>query len=183
MSEPTNRPPASPDPSAPLFTEPPRERSFPAAAVIVAAVAIVVVVVLLFVLGRHRETPSPTTVQPAAAYSTNLAISEVQMSESESLSGGKSTYMDGHIVNHGSQTVTGITAQVLFPIDGQPPQVMTVPMNLIRTREPYIDTEPLSAAPLAPGGAADFRLIFEGVSENWDQQKTPELHIIAVHTK
>lgn len=105
------------------------------------------------------------------------------MSESESLSGGKSTYLDGKITNNGTQTVTGITVQVLFPIDGQPPQVMTVPLNLIRTREPYIDTEPVSAAPLAAGSEADFRLIFDSVSDNWDQQQTPAVHIIGVETR
>lgn len=112
-----------------------------------------------------------------------MAISNIQMSESESLSGGKSTYLDGHIVNNGGQTVTGVTVQVLFPIDGQPPQLMTVPMQLIRAREPYVDTEPVSVAPLKPGAQADFRLIFEGVSDSWDQQRTPTMHIIQVETR
>jgi hypothetical protein len=45
-----------------------------------------------------------------------------------------------------------------------------------------VDTEPLSAAPLGPGGEADFRLIFEGVSDSWDQ-KTPNLQIVQVSTR
>ena len=36
------------------------------------------------------------------------------MSESSNLAGGKVTYVDGHIANKGSRTVTGITVQVLF---------------------------------------------------------------------
>ena len=36
------------------------------------------------------------------------------MSESSNLAGGKVTYIDGHITNSGSKTVTGISVQVLF---------------------------------------------------------------------
>jgi hypothetical protein len=63
-----------------------------------------------------------------------------------------------------------------------PPQIQTVALNLIRTREPYVDTQPVSAAPIAPGGQADFRLIFENVQDNWNQ-KQPELHIVQVGTR
>jgi hypothetical protein len=105
------------------------------------------------------------------------------MSESTSLSGGKSTYIDGHIANKGDKTVTGITVQVLFANDtGMPPQIETVPLNLIRTREPYVDTQPISAAPLAPGGEADFRLIFENIQESWNQQ-TPAMRAVQVSTR
>jgi hypothetical protein len=45
-----------------------------------------------------------------------------------------------------------------------------------------VDTQPLSAAPLAPGAGADFRLIFEGVGDNWNQ-KAPTLEIVQVSTK
>jgi hypothetical protein len=183
MSEPPNISPVPPNPSGGLFTEPPRERSFPTAAVVLAAAAVVVVVAVLLVVGRHKPAPSPTTVQPLAAYASSLEVSNLQASESESLSGGKSTYVDGHIVNHGGQTVTGITVQALFSSGaGQPPQVMTVPLSLVRTREPYIDTEPVSSAPLAPGTQADFRLIFEGVGDGWNEQ-TPAVHIIQVVTR
>ena len=37
-------------------------------------------------------------------------------------------------------------------------------------------------APLAPGAGADFRLIFEGVGDNWNQ-KAPTLEIVQVSTK
>jgi len=40
----------------------------------------------------------------------------------------------------------------------------TLPLRLIRMREPYIDLEPVSAAPLKPGGEQDFRLIFDAVT-------------------
>ena len=167
-----------------MFSEPPRERSFPTTAVAIATVAVVILVLVLVMLDhRHGAAPAPKTVQPLAAYASSLVVSNIQMSESTSISGGKSTYIDGHIANHGSSTVTGITVQVLFANDtGMPPQIETVPLLLIRTREPYVDTEPVSTAPLAPGAEADFRLIFEGINENWNQQ-TPEIHVTQTITR
>ena len=183
MSEQTNFPPPPPDPSGRLFTEPPKERSFPTTPVVLAVVAVLIVVAALLIVGRHKTPTAPTTVQPQAAYASNLELSNLQPSESDSLSGVKSIYLDGHIVNHGGQTITGITVQALFANDaGQPPQVETVPLAIIRTRQPYVDTEPVSAAPLAPGGQADFRLIFEGVNDSWNE-KTPAVHVIAVTTR
>ncbi len=50
------------------------------------------------------------------------------MSQSTSISGGTSTFLDGHVRNTGDQTLTGITVQVLFPNDeGQAPAIQTVP--------------------------------------------------------
>lgn len=167
-----------------MFTEPPKERSFPTTAVAIAAGAVLILVAVLFLMGRKdgKDTLG-NTAQPLAAYASNLALTDIKMSESTSISGGKSTYIDGHVTNRGASTVDGITVQVLFANDqAMPPQIMTVPLNLIRTREPYVDTQPVSAAPLAPNGGADFRLIFEGINENWNGQQ-PEIHIVRVGTK
>lgn len=167
-----------------MFTEPPRERTFPTATVAIAAVALVILAAVLITLGRrHAPAPPPATLQPVAAYAANLALSNIQMSESTSLSGGKSTYIDGHIANHGPSTVTAITVQVAYANDqAMPPQIFTVPLDLIRMREPYVDTEPVSAAPISPGGEADFRLIFEGINDNWNGQQ-PEVRITRVVTR
>lgn len=161
----------------PLFREPPREKAFPTAAVSIAAVVVVIAIVALLVVGRHdgRATAS-------AAYASSLELTNLRPSQSESLSGGRSTYLDGHIVNHGNQTVTGATVQATFGVDGGTAQTLTAPVSVIRTREPYVDIQPLSAASLAPGAGADFRLIFEGVGDNWDQ-KTPTLQVVQVSTK
>jgi len=58
----------------------------------------------------------------------------------------------------------------------------TLPLRLIRVREPYVDLEPISAAPLAPGGEQDFRLIFDAVSPDWDGAY-PEIRILHVESK
>jgi hypothetical protein len=162
-----------------MFQEPPQERSFPTTAVAIAATAIVILVIVLVALGRrHGGAQNQNTLQPLAAYAPQLALSNLQMSESTSLSGGKSTYIDGHITNNGASTVTGITVQVVFS-GPQPPQLETAPLQIIRIRQPEVDTEPVSAAPLAPGAGADFRLIFEDVSPDWNQQ-TPQIRVIGV---
>jgi hypothetical protein len=44
-------------------------------------------------------------------------------------------------------------------------------------KEPYIDTEPVSAAPIKPGDDREFRLTFETVPENWNLQM-PEVWVI-----
>jgi hypothetical protein len=99
------------------------------------------------------------------------------------MSGGKQTYLEGHIANHGSRTVTGVTVQVVFHNDvSMPPQIETGPLSLIYMRQPYIDSHPISAAPLAPGAEGDFRLIFDDISDNWNQQM-PQIRITAVETR
>jgi hypothetical protein len=100
------------------------------------------------------------------------------MSESENLTGGKQTYLDGHIVNTGGRTVTAVMVQVVFRNDEDlAPRIDTLPLTLIRMKEPYIDTAPVSAAPLKPGDDREFRLTFETVPENWNQQM-PEVRVI-----
>ena len=93
------------------------------------------------------------------------------------------TYVDGHVKNIGQRAIVEASLQVVFNNDVQmPPQVESAPLNLIRTHEPYIDTEPLSAAPLAPGEEREFRLAFEDISENWNQTN-PTLRVTRVKLK
>jgi hypothetical protein len=177
----------NPSPSSqptPMFAEPAPGRNFPITAVAIAAVAIAILVTVLVLMGKRQEAgPPPNRVLPAAAYAPNLELRNVHMSESTSMSGGKLTYIEGHIANHGPATVTGITVQVVFANDvTMPPQIETGPLNLIYMREPYVDTHPVSAAPLAPGAEGDFRLIFDDVNENWNQQ-LPQIRVTQVATR
>jgi hypothetical protein len=59
---------------------------------------------------------------------------------------------------------------------------VTQALNLIRTREPYVDVEPVSAAPLKPGDSADFRLVFDTIAQDWDGT-FPEIRVIHVEAK
>ena len=125
-------------------------------------------------------TPISAAVDP---YAGNLTISNLAMSESSSLSGGKVTYLDGRIANQGNRTATGIAVQVLFRDPAhEVAQNETQPLEIIRTRDPYVDVEPISAAPLKPGEAEDFRLIFDTVAQDWDGA-FPEIRVIHVETK
>ena len=145
-----------------------------------AALVVVLVIVVLAIVGRHKAPPPPRTLQPADPYAAQLPLSQLAMSEAESLSGGKLTYLDGHVQNKGDKNVTGITVQVVFANDEQmPPTIYTVPLSLIRMKDPYIDTQPVSAAPIKPGDDREFRLTFEAVPNNWNQQM-PEIRIIRV---
>lgn len=175
----------APRASAPdLFAPKQEERSSgtPLAVWLAAGAVVLVAVVAVLFLGRHKS-PAITGVQPLDPYAASLPLSQLQMSEATSLSGGKSTFIDGHITNNGPATVTGVTVQVLFHNEEQmPPQLETLPLMLIRTHEPYVDTQMVSASPLKPGDDREFRLIFESIPSNWNMQM-PEIHVIGVEKK
>jgi hypothetical protein len=161
----------------------PERTPIPIAAWAIAGLAVLAIVVVLLAAGHRRPSTALNSMQPMASYASSLPLSQLAMSESTSLSGGKSTFIDGHVQNTGDRTVKGITVQVIFRNDeGMPPQVETLPLSLIRTRQPYIDTQPVSAAPLKPGDGQDFRLIFENIPANWNMQM-PEIRTIEVIEK
>jgi hypothetical protein len=147
--------------------------------VVAAAVVVVLAAVVIVALERRK---GGTTVTPVSAavdtYAPSLPITGLVMSESANLAGGKVTYIDGRITNTGNRTISGVTVQVLFRnVAKEVVQNETQPLKLIRMREPYIDLEPVSAAPLKPGDSHDFRLIFDAVSQDWDGAY-PEVRII-----
>ncbi len=139
---------------------------------------------LLLFYEHGKSSPTVTPISAATdPYAANLTINQLAMSESSNLSGGKVTYLDGHISNAGNRTVTGITVQVLFhDAAHEVAQNEDQALRIIRTRDPYVDLEPLSAAPLKPGDAADFRLVFDTVPDQWDGA-FPDIRIIHVETK
>ena len=141
--------------------------------------------ILVVVGGRSNPELAAAGTGMAAAdpYAAKLPISGLQMSEATSFSGAKVTYIDGQIANTGDRTLTAITVQVGFHSDvGQFAQRVALPLSLIRTRQPYVDTEPVSAAPIEPGQSRDFRLIFDAVPPDWNLQ-FPEIRVISVHSK
>jgi hypothetical protein len=163
---------------APFEPPPEQHAGLPLAVWGVAALIVIVVAGVLVFAGRKKAAPAPNTLQPPDAYASSLQLSQFAMSESANLSGGKLTYLDGHVRNTGSRTVSGATVQVVFRNDeALPPQIDTLPLTLIRTKEPYIDTEPVIADPIKPGEDREFRLIFESVPNNWNQQM-PEVRVI-----
>jgi membrane-associated protease RseP (regulator of RpoE activity) len=151
---------------------------------VAAAIVIAVVAGVVLVLNRGQQGPTvaPVTAAPDP-YAVNLPITNVAMSEATNTIGGKVTYLDGHIANKGGKTVTGITVQTLFRnVANEVAQNVSQPMQLIRTREPYVDVQPVSAAPLKPGDERDFRLAFDSVTPNWNGEY-PQLRILRVQTQ
>ena len=145
-------------------------------------VLVAATMVLIFEHGRKPVAVTPISATPDP-YAASLPISGLVMSESTNLAGGKVTYVDGHIANKGSRTISAITVQVLFRDPAKEvTQNETEPLKLIRTRDPYVDLEPVSAAPLQPGDTRDFRLIFDAVSPDWDGAY-PEIRILHVDSK
>lgn len=152
----------------------------------IAAFVVLAILVGLVVVFGHGKSSAPQ-VTPISAkpdpYAANLPITNLAMSESSNLAGGKVTYLDGHIANHGNRTVTGVSVQTLFrDYAHQVAWNETQPLKLIRTRDPEVDIEPVSAAPLKPGDEQDFRLIFDTVPDSWDGNY-PEVRIIHVDSK
>jgi hypothetical protein len=140
---------------------------------IIAGVVVVVVLGIILVSSHHDRASrqAADASQTSDPYASQLTVGNLQMSEATNFAGGKVTYVDGVITNKGSKTVTGINVVVTFQNDiGEPPQRTPMPLTLIRTREPYVDTEPVSAEPLKPGDAHEFRLIFDHVSPTWNKQ-------------
>ena len=181
---------SSPNPVPPLVAPPsfgppetPSERNWLPLAV-AAGVVLLAAAVLVLILPHGKSAPSVTPISATAdPYAASLPITGLVMSESSNLAGGKVTYVDGQIANTGNKTVTGITVQVLFrTLAHEVAQNETQPLKFIRMRQPYIDLEPVSAAPLAPGAGADFRLIFDTVNPDWDGAY-PEIRVIHVETK
>ena len=159
-----------------MFNEPPKERSFPTTAVAIAAVAVVILVVLFVTMGRRKGS------EGNANYAPNIAVSALQVSAADNMAGGTTVYVDGTVKNNGSATVTGVTMQATFASNGgAPPQVQSDLAKALRTKDP-VDLEPMASQPLAPGASEDFRLIFEGVKDQWDQQ-TPRVVVLSAETR
>jgi hypothetical protein len=167
-----------------MFTETAPERAFPTSAVAIATTAVFILVAVLVMLARrHAPAPQSNTELSAAVYAPNLVFSDVHMSDATTGSGGRLIYLEGHIANHGSLTVSGITVQLVFANDVKmPAQIETVPLSMVYMREPYVDTRPVRASPLGPKAEGDFRVILDDVSDNWDQQM-PQIRVTQAITR
>jgi hypothetical protein len=152
--------------------------------VIAAAAVLIVASIVVFMMERGKGAVTVTPISAAPdPYAASLPITNVVMSESSNLAGGKVTYIDGHITNSGKKTVSGVSVQVLFRnVANEVAQNETQPLKWIRTRDPYVDLEPASAAPLKPGDSQDFRMIFDAVTPDWNGVY-PEIRIVRIDAK
>ena len=142
----------------------------------IGAAVVLVVVGLFILLGRKGNDNSANgTADP---YAASVSISNAAMSTADNFAGQQVTYIEGKITNNGGKTVNNAVVQIVFHDSlGQIVQKETQKLMVITSREPYIDTAPLSTAPLRPGQTRDFRLTFEHVSADWNVQ-LPEISIV-----
>lgn len=160
---------------SPGTQEPDHSRRF-----IIVAIAVVVGLVLAAALLLREPEKTAPKIPP---YATKLQISDIKLSQAQNFVGASVTYVDGNIANSGDKMVSHAVVRVTFKdLYGQVAQIEDVPIKLLQTNGPYPDTVDLMVAPLASGEAKPFRLIFEHVSEQWNQA-APELKIIDVTLK
>lgn len=157
----------------------PAERDTTARTILIAIAVIVAIAgTAAFFL---RSQPKPQAAPPA--YAGSLRVSDLKMSQAQNFAGGTITYIDGTLANLGEKTVTRAIVHATFrDAYGQVAQVEDVPIRILKTGGPYDDTAELSLAPLSPGHNLRFRLIFEHISEQWNQGY-PELQIADVTAK
>ena len=147
---------------------------------IVVAIAVVVAIAAIVAFLLRAASRPPYTIPP---YAAQLKFSDLKMSQSQNFVGASVTYIDGTINNAGDKTVTHAVVRVTFQdAYGQVAQVEDVPIKVLQTTGPYPDTVDLTASPLPPSQSKPFRLIFEHVSEQWNQAY-PNLQIVDVTTK
>lgn len=133
--------------------------------------------ILLVSAKSHKNSEGP------GPYASQLALSDAKISQAQNFVGGVVTYFDGSVNNTGAKTVTGAEVEAVFKNSlGQVVQQETQPLKLLRRTGPYPEALDLGITPLVPHQQAEFRLIFEHISADWDQQ-TPALRVASVRTK
>jgi hypothetical protein len=157
---------------SPGTQEPDHSRRF-----IIVAIAVVVGLAVLAALLLREPVKTAPKIPP---YAAKLQLSDIKMSQAQNFVGASVTYVDGNVANSSDRIVSRAVVRVTFrDLYGQVAQIEDVPIKLLQTSGPYPDTVDLTAAPLASGQTKPFRLIFEHVSEQWNQA-APELKIIDV---
>jgi hypothetical protein len=111
---------------------------------ILIAIAVVVVIVGIIAL-ILREAPREKSGPPP--YAANLKLSDLKMSQAQNFVGATVTYIDGTLTNAGDKTVTHAVVQVTFrDLYNQIAQIETVPVKILQTGGPYLDTVDLNVS-------------------------------------
>jgi hypothetical protein len=157
-------------------TEEPKSSLLP----ILLGLALVVVVVGIAAVLLRTDSKIATPPHP---YAANLKFSDMKMSAAENFIGSTVTYLDGTVTNAGNQTVSHAIVHVSFKDSlGQVAQAEDVPLHVLQATGPYADAVDLNISPLAPGQSQPFRLTFEHITADWNQEY-PELQVTDVSVK
>lgn len=153
-----------------------KRKWFPIAAAVVLLAAILGAILLFSGSGQKHPTAPPP-------YAANVKLTNVHMVTAENFIGSSVTYIEGSVTNAGDKTLAGATVEVVFKNTlNEIVQTENVPVMILRSTNPYRDFANLHDVPLAPGQSKDFRLAFEHVSADWNQQY-PQIRVIDVFTR
>jgi len=155
------------------------ERDTSRRTIIIAIAVLVAIAVIAALLLREP----PRTVSSPPPYAAKITISDLKMSQAQNFVGASVTYIDGTLSNTGDKTVSHAVVRVTFKdAYGQVAQIEDVAIKVLETSGPYPDTVDLTVSPLVAGRSAPFRLIFEHISDQWNQAY-PDLQIVDAVTK
>jgi hypothetical protein len=173
--------PPTPAPSFGSVSDKRDESRPPLIPIAIGAIAVLVVIGVMMFFSRGSGKQAATLA--ADPYAASLPISDISMSTADNFAGQQVTYIEGKVTNKGAKTVNTAVLQITFhDALEQVAQKENQRLMIITTREPYIDTAPLSSAPLKPGQTREFRLTFEHVSADWNMQ-VPELSVAKTSTE
>jgi hypothetical protein len=148
-------------------------------------IVVAVVVVMGIALGAAflLRTP-PKAAKTPSPYIAKLKLSDFKMSAAENFVGHTVSYMDGSITNTGDKTVTRVLVEVNFEdsMEQVAQREDDLPLRVMRTNGAYDEPVDLSAAPLAPGQTATYRLTFDSISAQWNHQY-PDITVTDVAVK
>ena len=173
----------SPDPGASAISKRSQSQSqsevpWPAMAIGAIFLAVVVGLAILLASGKPRAS---STAPPA--YAAQISLSDLKVSQVQNFVGGTVTYLDGTVNNSGDKTVTAASVEAVFKNSlGQVVQQEQQPLKILRRSGPYPEALNLLMAPLQPRQQAEFRLIFEHISADWNQQ-LPAVRITTLTAK
>ena len=169
-----------PEPEISLLKEPPPEQRRPWA--IFAVVAMVLAAIIaMFIMATRGPSRRPRSAAPP--YAQQVTLTDPKVSQAQNFVGAIVTYIDGSVTNAGDKTVTAASVEATFHNSlGQIVQQEEQPLRMLRRSGAYPEPLDLLTAPLAPHQSREFRLTFEHISGDWNQQ-LPELKITDVATQ
>jgi hypothetical protein len=162
----------------PPAPEPARERFRPL--IVAGAVGLVIIAVAAYLVLHAPKQPTELQVDPYAEF---LIITDLHMSQAQNFVGGQVTYIEGKVNNVGPKTVSAVNVELIFR--NSLGQVVDKPVEPMRVQQAQLgnpDVVSISASPLTPNGAREFRLTLEHVSADWNQG-LPELRIVKIDAK
>ena len=162
----------------PAAPEPAGERYRPL--IVAGVVGLVIVAVAAYLVISQPKQPGELKIDPYAEY---LIVTELHMSQAQNFVGGQVTYVEGKVNNVGPKTVSNVNVELIFR--NSLGQVVDKPVEPMRVQQAPLgnpDFVALSAAPLTPNAALEFRISIEHVSADWNMG-LPELRIVKVDAK